>query len=166
MDSHNLFLTRTTYRLLRAEYAVALIGAIVLALLHFGDIRWPVFVGMFVYIDIIGYLPGALAYRRARGGAISRGYYVLYNSMHSLLSAATVAGLWCLFVGPEWALLALPIHLCGDRAIFGNFLKPFGVSFEPVTHPAYKELVKNYDQHSAPSESDHTAAGDREFAAA
>jgi len=148
MDSHNLFLTRTTYRLLRAEYGAALVAAVVLALTHFGHIRWPVFIGMFVYIDLIGYLPGAVAYRRARGGNIWRGFYVLYNSMHSLLSAGAVAGAWCLLVRPEWALLALPIHLCGDRAIFGNFLKPFGLSFEPVTHPAYKEFVKNYDQHT------------------
>ena len=153
MDSHNLFLTRTTYRLLRAEYGVALITAAVLALIHLGHIRWPVFIGMFVYIDLIGYLPGAVAYRRARGGNIWRGFYVLYNSMHSLLSAGAVAGAWCLLVRPEWALLALPIHLCGDRAIFGNFLKPFGLSFEPVTHPAYKELVSNYDQHIESSSS-------------
>ena len=146
MDSHNFFLTRTTYRLLRAEYGVALVVAIVLALLHLGSIRWLPFVGLFVYIDVIGYLPGAIAYRRARGGDIPRSYYVLYNSMHSLLSAAAVAGAWCLLVRPEWALLALPIHLCGDRAIFGNFLKPFGLSFEPVTHPAYKEFVTSYDQ--------------------
>jgi len=155
MDSHNLFFTRTTYRFLRAEYAVALVGAIVLALMHFGAISWPVFIGMFVYIDIIGYIPGAIAYRRAQGGAIHRNYYRAYNAMHSLLSAAAVAGLWCVFVRPEWALLALPIHLCGDRAIFGNFLKPFGVSFEPVTHPAYKEFVNSYDQHAesqSPSE--------------
>ena len=78
---------------------------------------------------------------------------MLYNSTHSLLSAGAVAGAWCLLARPEWALLALPIHLCGDRAIFGNFLKPFGLSFEPVTHSAYKELVKNYDQHVEPSQS-------------
>lgn len=153
MDSHNLFFTRTTYRLLRAEYGVALIGAVVVALIHLGHIRWPVFIGMFVYIDLIGYLPGAVAYRRARGRDIWRGFHVLYNSMHSLLSAGAVAGAWCLLVRPEWALLALPIHLCGDRAIFGNFLKPFGLSFEPVTHPAYEELVKNYDQHIESSKS-------------
>ncbi|MEP7177938.1 MAG: hypothetical protein ABI775_02505 [Pseudonocardiales bacterium] len=158
MDSHNLFLTRTTYRLLRAEYAAALIGSVVLALGHVGDIRWAVFIGLFVYIDLIGYLPGAIAYRRAQGAPISRGYYVLYNSMHSLLTPVAVAGLWCLLVRPEWALLALPIHLCGDRAIFGNFLKPFGVSFEPVTHPAYKELVNNYGHHSAQSESEEFVA--------
>jgi hypothetical protein len=151
MDSHNLFMTRTTYRLLRAEYGVALIAAVALSLIHLSRIQWTVFIGMFVYIDLIGYLPGAVAYRRARGGDIWRGFYVLYNSMHSFLSAGVVAAAWCLLVRPEWALLALPIHLCGDRAIFGNFLKPFGLSFEPVTHPAYKELVRNYDQHTESS---------------
>jgi hypothetical protein len=54
-DPHNLFLTRTTYRLLRAEYGAALIGQFVLALIHLGRIRWPVFISMFVYIDLIGY---------------------------------------------------------------------------------------------------------------
>jgi hypothetical protein len=158
MDSHNLFLTPTTYRWLRGEYAVALIAAVVVALLHLGDVRWPVFVAMFAYIDIIGYLPGAVAFRRAGGAPISRTYYRLYNAMHSMVSAAAVAGVWCLLVRPEWALLALPIHLCGDRAVFGNFLKPFGVSFEPATHPAYKELVNRYDQHPSPPSPVHDAA--------
>jgi len=148
MDSHNLFLTRTTYRWLRAEYAVALATAAVVALVHLEDIRWTVFVAMFAYIDVIGYLPGAVAFRRAGGAPISRTYYRLYNAMHSMVSAAAVAAVWCLLVRPEWALLALPIHLCGDRALFGNFLKPFGVSFEPATHPAYQELVTRYDQHT------------------
>jgi hypothetical protein len=143
-------LTRTTSRLLRAEYGAALLGAIVVALVHLGRIRWPVFIGMFVYIDLIGYLPGAVAYRRSGGRDIWHGFHVLYNSTHSLLSAGAVAGAWCLVVRPEWALLALPIHLCGDRAIFGNFLKPFGFAFEPVTHPAYKELAENYEQHNSP----------------
>jgi hypothetical protein len=133
--------------LIRAEYAAGLVIAIVLALLHLGDVRWLVFIGLFGYIDVIGYLPGAIAYRRSPDHRIHRAYYVLYNSMHSLVSAGLVAGLWCLLVRPEWALLALPIHLCGDRALFGNFLKPFGLSFEPVTHPAYQEFVNNYDQH-------------------
>jgi hypothetical protein len=161
MDSHNLFLTRTTARLLRAEYGAALVVAVVLAVLHFGDIRWPVFIALFAYIDVIGYLPGAVAYRRAPDRRIGRHYYVLYNAMHSLLSAGAVAGLWCLLVRPEWALLALPIHLCGDRALFGNFLKPFGVTFEPTTHPSYREFVTEYDQHPDPTDAD-----DRSLAAA
>lgn len=165
MDSHNLFLTRTTYRFLRAEYAAALIGAIVLAIVHLGDIRWPVFIGMFVYIDVIGYLPGAIAYRRAPDHSISRRYYALYNAMHSLLTAGVVAGIWCLLVRPEWALLALPIHLCGDRGIFGNFLKPFGVTFEPTTHPAYQEFVSSYDNNHQPVPERALAERDRLAAA-
>jgi hypothetical protein len=105
---------------------------------------------LFGYIDVLGYFPGAVAWRRAAGGPVPRRYYVLYNVMHSLVTAAAVAGAWCLVIGPEWALLALPLHLCGDRALFGNFLKPFGLSFEPVTSPAYKELVKRYDDDSHP----------------
>jgi hypothetical protein len=145
VDSHNLFATRTTYRLLRAEYAVALAVSAGLLLQHLGEVRWWVFALLFLHIDVVGYLPGALAWRRQDGGRLPRGYYVAYNTMHSLVTAAAVAGLWCLAVGPEWALLALPLHLCGDRALFGNFLKPFGLSFEPETHPDYQEFVDRYE---------------------
>jgi hypothetical protein len=76
--------------------------------------------------------------RLRRGTAyLPRRYYVLYNTMHSLVTAGIVAGLWCWLVGPEWALLALPLHLFGDRALFGNFYKSFGIEFEPTTHPDY-----------------------------
>jgi len=37
------------------------------------------FIGMFVYIDLIGYLPGAVAYRQARGGHIWHGFYVFHH---------------------------------------------------------------------------------------
>ena len=145
MDAANLFLTPVTYRLLRAEYAVALAVSAVLLLLHLGDVRWWAFVLLFAVIDVVGYLPGAVAHRRAGGGPIAKGFHVLYNAMHSLVTASAIAGAWCLVVGPEWALLALPLHLCGDRAVFGNFLKPFGLSFEPVPSPAYLELQRRYD---------------------
>ena len=148
MDSHNLFVTPTTYRLMRAEYGLGLLVAIVLALQHFGEMRWAVFVGMFVYIDLIGYLPGAIAYRRIGAARMGHHFHVLYNLTHCLLSPAVVAAVWCLLIGPEWALLALAIHLFGDRAIFGNFLKPFGLSFEPVTHHLYREFRNRYDHES------------------
>lgn len=146
MDSHNLFMTRTTYRAVRLEYAVAVAACVVLAVLHRGDIRWGVFVGLFAVVDVVGYLPGAIAWRRQPDHVIGRGYYVAYNVAHSLVTEAALAGLWSLVLGPEWALLALPIHLCGDRSVFGNFLKPFGLSFEPQTHPAYQELERRYGQ--------------------
>jgi hypothetical protein len=146
VDPHNLFMTRATYRLVRLEYCAALVTAVVLAVQHLDEIRWVAFVGLFAYIDLIGYIPGAIAWHRAKGRLETRAYHVLYNTMHSLLSAGLVAGIWCLTIGPEWALLALPIHLFGDRGLLGNFLKPFGLSFEPQTHPAYQELVHRYEQ--------------------
>jgi hypothetical protein len=157
MDSHNLFMTRPTYRAVRLEYAAAMLTAIALVLLHFNQVRWWVFVLMFVQIDLIGYIPGAIAWRRAKGGPIAPRYYALYNTMHSFLTAGLLAAVWSLVVGPEWALLALAVHLCGDRALFGNFYKPLGLSFEPLTHPAYEEFVNRYEHPGDPQPALHHA---------
>jgi hypothetical protein len=157
MDSHNLFMTKFTYRAVRLEYAAGLVTAVVLALLHFNEIRWWVFILMFVHIDLIGYIPGAIAWRKAKGGHISKRYYVLYNTMHSFLTAGALAAVWSLVAGPEWALLALAIQLCGDRALFGNFYKHLGLSFEPVIHPAYEEFVNRYEHPAEPQPVVHHA---------
>ncbi|MEA2685069.1 MAG: hypothetical protein QOE93_264 [Actinomycetota bacterium] len=159
MDPRNLFMTRTTYLLVRLEYTAALGVAVVLAFMHLGEIRWLPFVGLFAYIDVIGYIPGAIAWHRAGGRLETRAYHLLYNLMHSFVSAGVVAAVWCLTVGPEWALLALPIHLCGDRGLLGNFLKPFGLSFEPQTHPAYQEFVDRYEHARGIPPVDHDHAG-------
>lgn len=143
MDHVNRFESKTTYRLIRAEYGVALVACAVLFLLHIGEVRWIPAIVLFVYIDIIGYIPGAIAYQRTPGGAIPKTYYVLYNTMHSFVTQAAVLGVWAAVSGFEWAMLAVPLHLCGDRALFGNFLKPFRVSFEPVAMPAFVEFEKH-----------------------
>jgi hypothetical protein len=140
MDAANQFETRMTYRLIRLEYLIALVVTLVLFVEHLGEVRWLPAVLLFAYIDVVGYLPGAIAYHRSRTKRISKAYYVLYNTMHSLATQAAVIGLWVWLVGWEWALLAIPIHLFGDRALFGNFLKPFAVQFEPVAHPAWVAL--------------------------
>ncbi|WP_405863156.1 hypothetical protein OG407_32855 [Streptomyces sp. NBC_01515] len=158
MDAKNRFETRTTFLLLRLEWLGGLVVCAVLAVWHFSEIRWGVFVALFVVIDVIGYLPGALAFRRSRSGCISRWYFVAYNTMHSLVTAGVVAGVWALLAGPEWALLALPLHLLGDRALFGNSLKPFGVLFEPDPHPAYVEFERAYS-HSAGIDSEESRRG-------
>lgn len=152
MDHKNFFMTRTTNLLLRLEYLIALLISVVLATVHIGEIRWVVFIGLFAVIDVIGYLPGLFIWIK-RHGKVPRVFYVSYNIAHHLGTSAALAGLWCLVIGPEWALLALPIHLMGDRALFGNMLKPFGVSFEPKTHPLFAEFARAYDaaQH-APTE--------------
>lgn len=151
MDSRNRFETDTTALLLRLEWLAGLVAAVGLALTHLSEIRWPVFVALFVVIDAIGYIPGAIAYRRSPNHVISRNYYVAYNVMHSLLTGAALAGLWALLVGPEWALLAIPIHLFGDRGLFGNSLKPFGISFEPVKHRAFVDFERAYAASAPPS---------------
>jgi hypothetical protein len=145
MDAKNLFETRTTYRLLRLEYGLGLLIATVLFVIHFGEIHWLPAIALFAYIDLIGYLPGAVAYHRSENKQIFKIYYVLYNVMHSLVTQTLVVLGWIWLSGFEWALLALPIHLFGDRALFGNFLKPFGLHFEPVAHPVFARLHVEFD---------------------
>lgn len=144
MDSHNTFHTTTTAALARLEWAGLLVVAAILTLIHRGEVNLLLFAGLFVVIDVIGYLPGMLAYRRSTGGGIPRAYYVLYNTMHSLATWTALLGIAALVCGWQWAFLAVPIHLLGDRSLFGNALKSFGVSFEPITHPAFAEFQQRY----------------------
>ncbi|GAA4815897.1 hypothetical protein [Streptomyces ziwulingensis] len=144
MDAKNRFETKTTFALSRLEWLGFLTVSLVLAFQHLSEIRWGVFVLLFVVIDVVGYLPGAIAFRRSPDGRVRRGYYVAYNVMHSLVTAALLAGAWALFVRPEWALLALPVHLMGDRALFGNSLKSFGVAFEPERDPEFAEFEQRH----------------------
>jgi hypothetical protein len=145
MDAKNLYETRTTFALHRLEAAVALGVVVVLLLQHLDEVRWPAFVALFLYIDVIGYMPGARAYRKSPDGRISRVYYVLYNTTHSMVTAAAVVAVWCLVTGPEWALLAVPLHLLGDRALFGNSLKSFSVPFEPQRTEAYDRFRRELE---------------------
>ncbi|MEU5366082.1 hypothetical protein ABZ354_21860 [Streptomyces sp. NPDC005925] len=144
MDTKNLFMTPVTALLVRAEYALGLVVAVVLFFAHLGEIRWWPAIGLFLYIDLIGYIPGAVVFRRRGHGDIPKGYYLAYNIMHSLVTQGLVALAWIWLWGAEWALLALPIHLFGDRALFGNFLKPFGLRFEPEAHPAYRAFHSEF----------------------
>lgn len=141
MDIKNPYETPVTFKLHRAEYLIAFAITIVLMLIHFTEINWFAAIGLFLYIDLIGYIPGAIAYRRSPDGRIPKFYYVLYNTMHSFITCGLVVGAWMLFIGPEWALLAVAFHVFGDRGVFGNFLKPFGLPFEPEDSPGYQKLI-------------------------
>lgn len=159
MDPNNLFVTPTVYRFMRAEYGVALLVSSYVLVRQADEVNWWHAVLLFAYIDVLGYLPGGLAARR-RPGHIPRAYYVLYNTMHSALTAAAVAAAYALMIGPNWALLAIPIHLCVDRCVFGNFAKPFGVTFEPEAHPAYTAMAAAYARSTRPSRASRaTGAG-------
>jgi hypothetical protein len=142
MDAANPFETPTTYRLHRAEYLVGFVAATALVAWHWRDIRWLQFAGLFLYIDLVGYIPGAVAFRRSADHRIPKVYHVLYNTMHSLVTQSAVVALWGALFGWEWALLAIPFHLFGDRGLFGNFLKPFALPFEPhATDPGYTRMI-------------------------
>ena len=139
MDSKNRFHTDSTFRWVRAE-SLALLGALVVALaLHLGLVHWGRFALAFLAIDLIGYLPGAIAWRRqpqTPPGRIAPLYHHLYNVTHSYLTAGAVVLAWAALSGGwEWAMLALPIHLLGDRGLFGNTYKPVELPFEPVAVP-------------------------------
>jgi hypothetical protein len=146
MDAHNRFESRGTFLLARLENLAALLACVTLAALHLDEIRWLHFIALFAWIDLIGYIPGAIAFRRTPGGAIGRVYFTLYNLMHSFLFNGAVAIVWYLTIGPEWALLAIPIHLLGDRALFGNSFKPWGISFEPQVHQAFARFERQFGE--------------------
>ncbi|MFC7310221.1 hypothetical protein ACFQVC_39170 [Streptomyces monticola] len=150
MDHVNRFESKATFGLLRLEYGAALVVCSVLFLLHLSEVRWWAAIVLFLYIDVIGYLPGAIAYRRAKGGDISKAYYVVYNTMHSFVTNAAVLGIWAAVAGFEWAMLAVPIHLCGDRALFGNFLKSFRVRFEPAPLAAFQDFERKLAEPDRP----------------
>lgn len=135
MDAKNRFHTDETWLLMRAEHTALLIALSVLIALHVGEVRWSRFIFAFVIIDLVGYIPGAIAYRRHGGGKISPVYHYLYNLTHSYLTAGVAVALWALAAGGfEWAMLAIPIHYSGDRGLFGNIYKPTELPFEPAPH--------------------------------
>ena len=121
------------WRWIRAEHTALVLALSTLVLMHATEVAWGRFVGAFALIDLVGYLPGAIAFRRARGGPIAPAYHYLYNLTHNYLVAAVAVAGWALAGGgPEWAMLAVPIHLSGDRGIVGTFARPVSQPFEPL----------------------------------
>lgn len=137
MDHVNRFESRATFGLLRAEYTVGMVASGVLLIRHVGEVRWIPALVLFSYIDLVGYIPGVIAHHAGRRSYLPRHFYLLYNVMHSFLTQAVVVALWVCFIGWEWALLVIPLHLCGDRALFGNFMKQFSIPFEPQEIPEF-----------------------------
>jgi hypothetical protein len=135
MDIKNPLHTAGTYRLARAEHLVLMIACGALMLWHRDQVGWWRAFWAFWIIDIVGYLPGAIAYRRRKGGRIPAVYHHIYNFAHTYLVVGTGVALWAWWSGPEWAMLAVPFHLSVDRGVFGNVFKPVGLPFEPVAVP-------------------------------
>jgi hypothetical protein len=116
-----------TTRLLHAAALLAITAAL---LFHLRDLHWRRFLAAFALIDLGGYLPGAVAFHRTRGGRIPALFHHLYNVTHSFLTAGLAILVWISITGPQWAMLAIPLHLCGDRALFGNGPKPAHLPFD------------------------------------
>ena len=117
--------------LTRAEYLALMAVSGLLMLVHAGEVSWVRAAIAFAAIDLVGYLPGARAFRRAGNQPIRPIYHHLYNVTHNFLTAAAVIAAWALVGGGlEWAMLAIPLHLAGDRGIFGNGFKPPALPFE------------------------------------
>lgn len=140
VDPANTFDTKGTNAAVRAEYTLLTAASLYLLWKKRSEVRWPVAAGLFWYTDVIGYMPGAVAYRRSKTKRIPKHYYAAYNILHSGVSASVVAALWARLVRPEWAMLGMPLHIGVDRGLLGNFLKPFSVSFEPEVHPAWEKV--------------------------
>jgi uncharacterized membrane protein YiaA len=133
MDIHNRFHTEQTFRWVRAEHLALMVGLSLLGGFHLREIHWGHFIAAFVIIDLVGYIPGAVAFRKSGGKKIDAIYYNLYNFTHSYLICGCAVGLWALALGRlEWAMIAVPIHLSGDRGLFGNTYKPISLPFEPM----------------------------------
>lgn len=148
MDKVNLFFTPTTYRLVRLDWAIIMAALIALVAIHWREVAWWRFVVAFLASDLIGTFPGLWVYYARRKGdhrSIPAAYHVLYNLGHSFAGIGLAALGWYLVTGRwEWAMLAMPIHLAGDRSVFGNIYKPLGTAFEPVPHPAFQRFIREY----------------------
>lgn len=149
MDMYNTFQSRGTYRLMRIDYFVVLLIMVVLFLMHAGEVNWWRFIIAFAWIDVLGTLPAWFVYYARRKGehrTLPPFFYSLYNFCHSLTTNAVILLIWYWVTGSvEWAMLAAPIHILGDRSLFGNVYKQEGLSFEPVYHPAYARFLQEYD---------------------
>lgn len=134
MDPKNRFHTAFTYWIIRGEHLAILAVSSALVLFHWDTMNWWRFWIAFWLIDVIGYIPGAIAFKRNHE-KVHPWFYKAYNMTHTYLVSGTGAAIWAFFGGGfEWAMLAVPIHLSIDRGVFGNILKPVDLSFEPQEH--------------------------------
>jgi len=131
MDKFNRTHSKGTYWLMRAEHLAVVVVCSCLAIKHFKEVDLWHFAIAFLVIDLAGYLPGLVAYLHQGKGRIAPAYHYLYNFMHSYLTWGVIVILWAQAGGWEWAMLAVPIHLSGDRGVFGNVFKPVDRHFEP-----------------------------------
>ena len=120
-------------KLIQLEY-LALMALALYGTYYFrADISWIHYAAFFAAIDVIGYIPGRLwsvAFSTEKPPAL---FYWAYNTCHNFFSLIGFSALYWLFVGPDYALLALFFHLCADRGLLGNFPKLRSDDFKTPT---------------------------------
>ena len=148
MDKYNLFFTRTIYNVVRLEYLVMLIGLSLLVLAHWSEVNWIRFIVAFAWSDLVGTFPGLYWYYKRTSPAnraVPSTFYHLYNFGHSFIAVGVITAIWYALTGRfEWAMLAMPIHLLGDRAIFGNIYKASSLEFEPVPNQEFRRFLDRF----------------------
>ena len=124
------------YLNIRLEYLTALVLTAVLVLTHLRDINWLIFVLAFLYIDLIGYIPGLIRVFVKKSAYIEKPFYYAYNTTHSFVTAIPIAVIGWYLIDARWSLLAIFLHLFGDRALLNNYTKDVNGPFEHYTPKA------------------------------
>lgn len=146
MDTVNLFFTRATARHARAEYALGFVVCMWLMISHWSELDVIQAILLFAYIDLIGTVPSLWAFNRSPDGQISKGYFYVYNFLHSFVTQGVVMIAYVEILGWHWCLLGIPTHLFIDRFMFNNYPKPLGHAFDPVKHPVYAKFEREYGE--------------------
>src|SRR5262249_56946825 len=94
MDTRNRFHTNETWLWVRAEHLLLIGVLVVLLFLHWQEVSWPRFAAAFLLIDLVGYVPGAVVYRRTRGGRIAPISHHLYNLTHRYVTPGLAVRVW------------------------------------------------------------------------
>jgi hypothetical protein len=148
MDKHNRFHTPTTYNLVRLDWFILAVIPLILAIQHHAEMNWWRFSWAFLFPDLIATVPGLYIYYGRRSGdrrSIPAIIHKIYNFGHSYAGIMLFCLIWWAFTRRlEWAMLAFPIHIAGDRSVFGNIYKPLGTAFEPVRHAAFERFEAEY----------------------
>ncbi|HVR38681.1 MAG TPA: hypothetical protein VMU84_06270 [Thermoanaerobaculia bacterium] len=148
MDKYNTFHPPKIYALVRFDWFIIAVLPLILVIINHKTVHWGRFTWAFLFPDLIATIPGLYWYYGRRSGehrSIPGIIHKLYNFGHSFAGITLFCAIWWLFTRQlEWAMLAFPIHLAGDRSVFGNIYKPLGTAFEPVKHEAFARFETEY----------------------
>lgn len=148
MDKYNTFFTPLLYRLVRLDWLCIMLALITITIINWENVNWWIFFIMFWWIDLIGTVPG-MYYLSVNEGtekekSVPKWCVFIYNICHSFTTVSIITLLWYMTSGPEWAMLAMPIHLAADRCVFGNIYKSFRLKFDPVENIEFKKFYEEF----------------------